>query len=320
MTTTFHTPHVTGAPLTAEGMNAPLGELDSAIGLTRNGPGPLSINGGFTNPYDTSFWIAPANRANPTIASQSLWAQHRVSGNLGAVVHDAMATELRVSDGTNATYLNGFESTASITGGANTIPDIRAITANMTTSGSPSGTVTRAAMIVAQAVPALSGTIALTTVYGIYAEAQTVGGTNWNIYAPTGNSFFGQLFIGQSIASPADLRFCTSESLRWVFRKNTTAEAGSNAGSDLEILARDDTGGAIGTALTITRSNLAIKLGTGPLGFFGTTPVAKKTGWGAATGTATRTTFATSTVTTAQLAERVKALIDDLLAYGLISA
>lgn len=34
--------------------------------------------------------------------------------------------------------------------------------------------------------------------------------------------------------------------------------------------------------------------------------------WASATGTATRTTFATSTVTTAQLAERVKALIDDL--------
>jgi hypothetical protein len=44
----------------------------------------------------------------------------------------------------------------------------------------------------------------------------------------------------------------------------------------------------------------------------------RRTGWSAATGTATRTAFATSTVTTAQLAERVKALIDDLLAHGVI--
>lgn len=44
------------------------------------------------------------------------------------------------------------------------------------------------------------------------------------------------------------------------------------------------------------------------------------TGWAAATGTATRTTFATGTVTTAQLAERVKALIDDLISHGLIGA
>jgi len=42
------------------------------------------------------------------------------------------------------------------------------------------------------------------------------------------------------------------------------------------------------------------------------------TGWAAATGTANRTTFATSTVTTAQLAERVKALIDDLLTLGIL--
>lgn len=46
----------------------------------------------------------------------------------------------------------------------------------------------------------------------------------------------------------------------------------------------------------------------------------RRTGWGAPTGTATRTTFATSTVTTAQLAERVKALIDDLTTHGLIGA
>lgn len=48
---------------------------------------------------------------------------------------------------------------------------------------------------------------------------------------------------------------------------------------------------------------------------------ARKTGWATATGTATRTTFDTATVTTAELAERVKALIDDVHAaagHGLI--
>ena len=47
----------------------------------------------------------------------------------------------------------------------------------------------------------------------------------------------------------------------------------------------------------------------------------RKTGWATATGTATRTAFNTATVTTAQLAQRVKALIDDLHAtagHGLI--
>jgi hypothetical protein len=45
---------------------------------------------------------------------------------------------------------------------------------------------------------------------------------------------------------------------------------------------------------------------------------ARKTGWAVATGTPTRTTFDTTTVTLPQLAERVKALIDDLSSHGLI--
>jgi hypothetical protein len=43
-------------------------------------------------------------------------------------------------------------------------------------------------------------------------------------------------------------------------------------------------------------------------------------GWTAATGTATRTTFVTSTVTLPQLAERVKAIEDDLLAKGILGS
>ncbi len=48
--------------------------------------------------------------------------------------------------------------------------------------------------------------------------------------------------------------------------------------------------------------------------------VSRRTGWGAPTGTATRTAFDTSTVTLPQLAERLKALIDDLTTHGLIGA
>jgi hypothetical protein len=45
----------------------------------------------------------------------------------------------------------------------------------------------------------------------------------------------------------------------------------------------------------------------------------RRTGWAAPTGTATRTAFDTATVTTAQLAERLKALIDDLRTHGLVN-
>jgi hypothetical protein len=44
------------------------------------------------------------------------------------------------------------------------------------------------------------------------------------------------------------------------------------------------------------------------------------TGWAAATGTASRAAFDAGTVTAGQLAQRVKALIDDLIAHGLIGA
>ncbi len=44
----------------------------------------------------------------------------------------------------------------------------------------------------------------------------------------------------------------------------------------------------------------------------------RQTGWGAPTGTATRTTFDTSSATTQDVAERLKALIDDLTTHGLI--
>jgi len=47
---------------------------------------------------------------------------------------------------------------------------------------------------------------------------------------------------------------------------------------------------------------------------------ARKTGWGAPAGTPTRTAFDTTTVTLPQLAERLKALIDDLALHGLIGA
>lgn len=46
----------------------------------------------------------------------------------------------------------------------------------------------------------------------------------------------------------------------------------------------------------------------------------RKTGWSSATGTATRSTFDTSTITLTQLAERFKALTDDLISHGLIGA
>lgn len=276
--------------------------------------------GGFTNTFDTDLWIAPANRSNPANLAQAIYAQLRVSGSMASQVMDAAAFEIRLNSISNATYLNAIETSVVITGGVNAIADTRALTANLTFSGTPTGTITAAKLIVAQTI-ANSTSATIGTIYGVYVEPQTIGTTaNWSLYAPTGTSLFGQVRIDQPAGTVNDLQFGSGTNLRWIVRRNTTAESGSNVGSDLEILARSDTGGAVGTALTIFRSTFGIQFGTGPLGFFGTTPVAKKTGWTAATNTKTRTTFDTTTVTTAVLAAHVGALIDDLLAYGLISA
>jgi hypothetical protein len=46
----------------------------------------------------------------------------------------------------------------------------------------------------------------------------------------------------------------------------------------------------------------------------------RKTGWGAWTGVATRSSIATGAATTQNCAEAIKALVDDLIAHGLIGA
>lgn len=80
--------------------------------------------------------------------------------------------------------------------------------------------------------------------------------------------------------------------------------------------------------ITLTSDNGLVSVGiranqtSGPGLFMNGTRVVtvQMSGWTAATGTPTRTTFDTTTVTLTQLAERVKALIDDSLAHGLIGA
>ena len=72
------------------------------------------------------------------------------------------------------------------------------------------------------------------------------------------------------------------------------------------------TGGALNIANPVSDTGLQIA-GTKVLG-------QRKGGWGGVSGTTSRAQFNTSNVTTSQLAERVKALIEDLTGHGLIGA
>lgn len=123
----------------------------------------------------------------------------------------------------------------------------------------------------------------------------------------------------------------------WHFQTKTSAVNGlvfepGTTGNPVILRPRSDAGdsnipvvvrakGASSASLQGGDGNNKVAANTTGIGFFGTTPVAAKTGWSVATGSATRTTFATTSVTLEQLAERVKALIDDMhetAGYGLL--
>lgn len=92
-----------------------------------------------------------------------------------------------------------------------------------------------------------------------------------------------------------------------------------NAGATVSYWGANSTYGLLVADSAVTE-RLAVSIGATPAILLNATQVltTRRTGWGAPTGTATRTTFATSTVTLEQLAERVKALIDDSTTHGLI--
>ena len=157
--------------------------------------GKIEINPSFTNSLDSTLWVAPAYRGNPVLDSQGIYTQHRVGGNLGGHVHDAVAAEVRVTSGTNATAINGLETTAEFSGVGTLISDARSITSNYVFDVGLTGSITNASLIRAQTLAALPVGFTIGTVYGLYIEPQTVGAANYSIYAPTGTSLFGAVII-----------------------------------------------------------------------------------------------------------------------------
>lgn len=169
--------------------------------------------GGFTNAYDTALWIAPATRNNPTNNFQGLYIQSRITGDLGALVHDAAASELRMSGVTNGGAAeNAHEFSLVVSGGANNISALNSAVANFHTENSPSGSVTSVTLLRASTVPALTGTFTIGTLYGLYLESQTVGGTNYSLYVAGGDSVIqGQIRPSSTSAAGLVIRGLASQ-------------------------------------------------------------------------------------------------------------
>lgn len=108
----------------------------------------------------------------------------------------------------------------------------------------------------------------------------------------TGTGTIAGFDINGAAGSTRPFRLQTAGVDRWHLRANNTAEAGSNAGSDFELYARDDSGNALLVPITVRRSDgritlaeavhLALgtttgtKIGTATtqkIGFFNATPI-----------------------------------------------
>lgn len=152
--------------------------------------GKLVISNGVnTSPFNTQFYMGAATVTDPTVQSQAAYLQHRISGNLGGYVHDAVAAELRVAGASNqGTALNAFEASVVLPSGASTLTNLRAVTANLSVSAGVTGTLTSAQMVRCQQVGALPGGFTIDTLHSLYVESQTVATTNYSIYVSGGNS------------------------------------------------------------------------------------------------------------------------------------
>lgn len=134
---------------------------------------------------------------------------------------------------------------------------------------------------------------------------------------------------GEGVGSVGGIRF-REGTFKYAIRTTETSFVGNTAfflGSGQRIRWNDLSTGPniVGGTTSLTLANASVNIsdpvsGAALLVAGVRVLTTRRTGWTIATGTANRATFATTTVTTEQLAERVKALIDDLVTHGLIGA
>jgi predicted regulator of Ras-like GTPase activity (Roadblock/LC7/MglB family) len=165
-----------------------------------DGDGKMEFNGGFTPNYDTVLWIASKQRANPTLNSQGLYIQHRVSGNLNGLVNDAGASELRLSGVTNTGAGQSAQENSVVVGGAeNNASLVCSTLSNMNVDSSATGHIEQMNMIRGSQVQPKGG-LTVGKAVTIHLDAQIIGNKNYTVWA-NGDSAFSR-FVPQATNMP----------------------------------------------------------------------------------------------------------------------
>lgn len=213
--------------------------------------------------------------------------------------------------------------------GASSFGAVFGYTAPTTTTGIAAG------MQLGAATAAGSQTTATLVALRVVSPTKGAGTTVNNAYGATFNAVTpGTNNYTMSLAA-------SSTATLWVGSgaDDTTANAGIHFGTSRDTnlyrsaantLKTDDAFVVGGASLTfadatnlVVDSTTGTKIGTAStqkLGWWNATPVVQPAGWGTPSGTIARTTYATSTATLTQVAERLGALITDLKTIGLLGA
>jgi hypothetical protein len=155
-----------------------------------------------------------------------------------------------------------------------------------------------------------SGSVTCTNTTAVTAAAVTVATTT---LASTGTA--AASFAARHLYQLHDAGGTLSDAVALDAKWTTATAAAEEAAYEVRL----SKAGTLTLSLTAAPTYLNIHDSSGQLRINGTKVMGPRiTGWGAPTGTATRSTFDTTTVTLQALAERVKALIDDGFAHGSI--
>lgn len=211
---------------------------------TKYAPAGQAQIAAFANPFDAVLFVAGENREDPELQSQGIYVQHRVKGDLGAVPHGAIISELRVNAGSNAgSGSAASENSLVISGGANTVSKLYGVLANFKTENTPTGTVEDLRLINVQEATDSGEELTVNTCYGLYITAQNVGTTNYSLYvaggvsviggvvSPSGKTASGLVIRGVSSQEEHLFQVQTSAPLSWFYvSKNGSTVTGRELG------------------------------------------------------------------------------------------